>query len=371
MKNKFLYTALIISYAMLTSSCKNKQETGNDPVVSQKQSGDTVIIGTGSPLKNKITVQNVSFQKCNYTFTTTGVVRPLTGQLAQISTPFEGRIMSSYVRLGERISKGAPVFGIASQDYFEAVRNLQQAAKEKETAGRNFNRKKELLDQGVASRKDYEDASLALDITQKEYEKACASLKIFNINPENADFTHPLIITSPIAGEVVSMNITLGQYIKSDSEPVVVVANLDRVWVVAHVKEKDLGKINLKDEVDIVTENFPDRPIGGTVEYIGGIMEDQTRSVEVFIECANPDRIIKPGMFVTVHFKHLIENAVIIPSSALLQEEDRTFVFVKLSENAYLKRTVNAVSLDNRQMLINSGLGKGDEFVSDGGIYLR
>ncbi len=371
MNKNIILPGLIFCTAFFYSSCRNKHESENDHVNFIRQSGDTVILGQKSHSLDKIVTMKVANREYAYSFTTTGVVRPLTGQLAQISAPFEGRIINSFVRLGEKIARGAPIFSIASPEYFEAVRSLQETTKEHETAIKNFNRKKELMDQGVVSKKDFEEATLSLDLARRDYEKACANVKIFNVNPENTDSLNPLIITSPISGEVVSDNITLGQYLKTDSDPVVVVANLEKVWVVAHVKEKDLGKIKAKAQVEIITEGLPDKTFTGTVEYIGNIMEDQTRSVEVFIECGNSEKLIKPGMFVTVHFRYTIENAILIPATALLQDDDRTFVFVRLSDSIFIRRTISVVSLENHQVLASSGLCNGDIIVSEGGIYLR
>ena len=370
--NKYVFLpSLIISALLLNFSCRSKPQQDNNSDASLKHSGDTVILGRDYPSRNKIITEKAGFQKYTLSFMATGVVKPLTGQLAEISAPYEGRVTASYLRLGQQVSKGSPVFGLASPDYYEAVKNLQQSAKEKEIAQRNYFRKKELTDQGILSKKDFDDASLALDIAQKEYDKACANLKIFNVDPEIADFTRPLVISSPIQGEVVSLNLTLGQYLKTDSDPVAVIANLDKVLVVAHIKEKDLGKITLKDMVDVYTESLPDRPFKGTVEYMGNILEDQTRSIDIYIECANTEKLIKPGMFVSVRFMKIMENSVIIPSSAILQDEDRTYLFIKLSDNFFLRRTVNAISIDNRKMLVTSGISGEDEIVSDGGIYLR
>ena len=69
----------------------------------------------------------------------------------------------------------------------------------------------------------------------------------------------PLIVRSPIAGEVVKDRIVIGQYMKEDAEPVAVIADLSKVWVVAHVKEKDLSLIQALDEVEIRLVAMPDK----------------------------------------------------------------------------------------------------------------
>ena len=78
-----------------------------------------------------------------------------------------------------------------------------------------------------------------------------AALKVFQINPDEMALGQPLIVRSPIAGEVVKDRIVIGQYMKEDAEPVAVIADLSKVWVVAHVKEKDLSLIQALDEVEI------------------------------------------------------------------------------------------------------------------------
>jgi cobalt-zinc-cadmium efflux system membrane fusion protein len=212
---------------------------------------------------------------------------------------------------------------------------------------------------------------MSTEIAEKEYEKSSATLQVFNVKPEEADFTHPLIVRAPISGEIVKNDITIGQYLKSDSEPGIIVADLDKIWAVAHVKEKDLGKMSPKDRVEVYAENLPDKPVAGTVDYVGDIMEDQTRSVEVYIKCINVDRLMKPGMFVTVKFYHNIVSAIIIPSSSVLQDEQSSFLFIKASPGVYLKRNVIVSSVENKNLLVRSGLEKGDVIVSEGGIYLR
>jgi len=210
-----------------------------------------------------------------------------------------------------------------------------------------------------------------MEIADKEYEKSSATLGVFSVKPEEADLTHPLVIRSPIQGEIVRNDLTIGQFLKMESEPGIIVANLEKIWVVAHVKEKDLGNISLKDRVEVFAEALPEKAISGTVNYIGAIMENDTRSVEVYIECANSERIMKPGMFVTVRFYHSMPSVILIPSTAVLQDEESSFLFLKKGPGLYLKRKVTVSASENKNLLVRSGLEKGDVIVTEGGIYLR
>lgn len=352
---------------------RNRHRGGHNfpEIPAIKYHDDTVLIPGNSPVNGKLSLLTTGATEPNARFATTGVVRPLPGHMAEIASPFEGRLIKSFVTLGQKVSTGTPLFEISSSDYLETVRMYLQAKREKEMAEKNYTRKKELLEAGIVSSKDFEEARLAFDLAEKELEKTAAILQIFNIDTENPDLAKPLIMRSPIAGEVVRADITPGQYIKADSDPIVTVSNLGRVSVVAHVREKDLGSISLKDKVEVCTESRKNNPFSGEITYIGSMMNEQTRSVDVFIECENREASLKSGMFVTVWFYHNEEEAIIIPASSLLQDEDMCFLFVQVSPGTFVKRRVEVTSVPDLKLRVDSGISAGEIIVTEGGIYLR
>lgn len=368
MKKLALFSFIIILFISCNrggNSSANKQE--NQITISD----DTRIIPENSPLLQRIQLQTVNAGKYHSHYTTTGTVRVITGSMAELSTPFEGRITKSFVRLGQKVSVGTPVFEIYSPDYFETVKSFVQAKQEKQLATANYNRQKDLLEHNVGSKKELEEAEAAWQIAGREYEKAEASLLIFNVKPEEISLGKPLIVHSPISGEIVKNNITVGQYLKSDAEPQAVVANLAKVWVVAQVKEKNISLINSIDSVHVITDAHPDHPINGIVSYIGSILDEQTRSVEVYVECKNDDKTLKPGMFANVAFTHQIPDALVIPACAVLQEENHTYVFVRAEKNKFVKREVSVTTGNEKELIINSGLKASETIVTEGAVYLR
>jgi cobalt-zinc-cadmium efflux system membrane fusion protein len=127
----------------------------------------------------------------------------------------------------------------------------------------------------------------------------------------------PLIVRSPIEGEVVTDNIVIGQYMREDAGAVAIVAELGKLWVVGQLKEKDINSIHESDEVEIEAAGIPGLNIRGVVYHISEMMDETTRSVEVFIECENKGRNLKPGMYATVQFTQMADSSNLIPSSAV------------------------------------------------------
>ncbi len=370
MKQKIFINTGIAALVLL--SCTHQEKTGQASQNNRVQAeGDAVVIPVESPVLQRIRLHTVTSENYHSHYTTTGTVRVITGSMAELSTPFEGRITKSFVRLGQKVIAGTPVFEIYSPGYFETVKSFVQAKQEKQLATANYNRQKDLLEHGVGSKKEFEEASATWQIAGREYEKAEASLLIFNVKPEEISLGKPLIVRSPIDGEIVKNKITVGQYLKNDAEPQATVANLGKVWVVAQVKEKNISLINSIDSVHVVTDAHPDQTINGIVSYVGSILDEQTRSVEVYVECRNDKKILKPGMFANVSFTRQIPDAMVVPASAVLQGEACTYVFVQTEKNKFVKRNVSVTTGNEKELIVNSGLSANETIVAEGAVYLR
>ena len=333
--------------------------------------GDTITLPENSLISAELVIQETQLQEFSAEFRTVGTVRPVAGSLAEIAPPFAGRIVKSYIKLGQKVSAGAPIFEINSSEFNEAVKSYFAAQSQNEVAQKNYNRQKELAAHGVASQKDLEQAQSDANIARQEFEQAKASLRIFNIDVDALQMGQPLRVISPISGEVVKNNITIGGYAKEDSEPLAVVANLSKVWVAALVKEKYFGAIKKGDRVEIFTDAHPNEIIWGSIYYIGEMLDEETRSLEVIVECNNTNRDLKLGMFCEVHFLNSPTKAVILPATAIMQDQDKDYVFVEVSKGKFVRRKVETESIKGGDVRIISGVAEGESVVVEGGVLLN
>ena len=338
--------------------------------------GDLITINEHSPLLEQIVVKKVQLQDFSAEFRTVGTVHPVSGKLAEIAPPFAGRIVKSHVRLGQKVSAGAPLFELSSLEFYEATKTFFAAQSANEVAQKNYNRQKELAANGVASQRDLEEAQSEANIALQEFEQARANLRIFNINVETDNYLslqmgQPLRVVTPIAGEIVKHNVTIGGYVKEDAEPLAVVADLSNVWVTALVKERYFGAIKQGDRVEVYTDAHPNKIIWGTIYYIGEMLDEETRSLEVIVECNNTDRELKLGMFCEVHFLSAPAPAIVLPSTAVMQEQDNAYVLVETEKGKYIRRKVEAESAHRNTVRIISGVVEGEHVVVEGVIYLQ
>ena len=356
---------------LLIVACGGRDAAHHDSTTQMFIAGDTIIINENSPILKQIVVQNTELKDFEAEFRTVGTVRPVSGKLAEIAPPFAGRIVKSSVRLGQKVSTGAPVFELNSSEFYEATKEYFAAQSSNEVAQRNYNRQKELAANGVAAQRDLEEAQSEAHIAQQEYEQAAASLRIFNTDVDRLQMGQPLSIVSPINGEVIKYDITIGEYVKEDAEPVAVVADISQVWVVAFVKEKYFGAIRQGDRVEIYTDTQLSKIHQGTIYYIGEMLDEETRSLEVIVECNNTDRALKLGMFCEVHFLSAPTKAIILPSTAIMQELDYDFVLKEVAKGKFVRCKVETESLRENTVRIISGITAGEQIVMEGGIYLQ
>ena len=368
---KHFWAFLCLSFIVACGNNKTANES-TDIVLN----GDTIVVEENSLVLEQITVQKAQLLDFSAEFHTVGTVRPVAGKLAEIAPPFAGRIIKSHVKLGQKVNEGTVIFELGSSEFYEAVKMYYAAQSANEVAQRNYNRQKELAANGVASQKDLEQVQSEANIALQEFEQAKANLRIFNIDVETrhtASFQmgQPLKVVSPIAGEVVKYNITIGSYIKEDSEPLAIVADLSKVWVAALVKEKYFGAIKKGDRVEVYTDAHPNKTIWGTIYYIGEMLDEETRSLEVIVECNNSERELKLGMFCETHFLSAPTKAVILPATAVMQAQENDYVFIKINKDKFVRRKVETESIQRSEVRIISGVAEGETVVVEGGIYLQ
>lgn len=359
---------IILALAVILPACNAK-----DQHKQQKElllPGDTIVISAKSNLSDKLKTKVLTPELYQVEITTFGIVKAIPTHYAEIAAPFSGRITRSFIRLGQHVKVDEPVFEISSPSFYEAGRIYYQAKQEMQLARKNLKRQQDLYHNGVGIQKDLEEAEVNFELRKQDFEDGIASLKVFKVNPDSLVLGQPLIIRSPIAGDIVTNNIVIGQYIKEDAGPVAIVAELSKVWIVGQVKEKDISSVHMSEEIEITTAALSGKVIKGEIYHISDMLDEETRSVQVYIECDNSDHSLKPGMYVSIRLIEQPKENILIPSTAVFQKEDESFVFIDAGNNRFVKRNVKISGTGGGRMLLKSGLKPGERIVSEGGYFL-
>lgn len=333
--------------------------------------GDTVRL-TGSGWSDKLRTAEVVPVAYSKEIVTAGTIQPIPTQYANIAPPFAGRVVKSWVHMGQQVAKGDPLFEIVCPDFTAAQKDFFQAKSACELARKDLLRKKDLIRNGVSSQKELEEAQNALLIAEKDLENSQAALRVYHVeDPGSMTLGQPLVVRAPISGTLIESNIVNGQYLRDDCDPIAVVADLSNVWVSAQVKEKDIRFIGDGDSLDIEVTAFPGRMIKGVVMHVEDAVDMDTRSICVISECGNSSEQLKLGMYTTVHFRGAPRQVLQVPETALLQAIDGSYVYVQAAPSIFVRRPVEVEYTSSGKAIVSKGLHAGEIIISEGGYYLK
>ncbi len=297
-------------------------------------------------------------------------VQPDPTKVVRIFPPTSGLVVAIEVKPGDRVRRGQMVATLSSSDVASAQSDFAKASIEAERATRALERQRVLFDHGAAAEKDYIDARAQADAARAELARAKQRLQLLNISPSAT--TDRVTLLSPDSGVVLDVSAAPGEFTKSleSANPLVTVADLNTVWVVGDVYEKDIAKVGRGEQVTVTLQSYPRQQWTGHIDSLSGVIDPTTRTLKVRVALANSDQRLKPEMFGTIHVKAGTHQALVVPAAAIIREGDTATVFVKNAGKPEQRAVTVGQTLDGNVEIV-SGLRAGDEVAADGAELLK
>ncbi|QDL12591.1 efflux RND transporter periplasmic adaptor subunit (plasmid) [Brasilonema octagenarum UFV-E1] len=225
----------------------------------------------------------------------------------------------------------------------------------------------------TASRRDVIDAENKLKRAQASVEVAKRRIQLSNTNYEtrlqqlgNSGNTKGLVtVSAPISGRVADREVTLGQSFEDAGGKLMTIVNDSRVYAIANIYEKDLGKVKTGQRVSLKVASVPNRTFTGRVAVVGSVVEGETRVVPVKAEVDNPSGVLKPGMFAELEVLTDQTSAatLAIPKSAVVEANNKTIVYVQ-NGNAFKSTEVTLGQTSGDLVEVTQGLSQGNSIVT-------
>lgn len=355
-KNKFL---LLAAAAVMFASCGGQQG---------KMGDDEYAVRT-------IETQNTELQT-TYPATIRGV------QDVEIRPMVSGFITKMYVKEGQTVKKGQVLFEINKVTYEAAVRQasaaVNSAAAQLNTSKLTYENNQKLFANNVigtyeleASKNAYENARAALAQARANYTSA----------KQNLNYCY---VTSPANGVVGDLPYRVGALVSASSaQPLTTVSDINTMQVYFSMTEKDvLDMTKEKGGLHTAINDYPAVQLQladgttynheGKVAAVSGVIDQSTGSVSMRADFPNPEHLLKSGGSGYIIVPHVSSNAIIVPQDAVVQVQDRYFVYIVGKDNKvkYSSVTINPNN-DGKNYIIESGLKAGDKIVVSGVTTLK
>ena len=253
------------------------------------------------------------------------------------------------------MEQGAPIV-----ELFDAPERADRAAAQ---ARANLARAQLARSQSLAV-KGAESQQL-LDQRQAELEQALAEIQ--QLDARIAQKT----VRAPFAGDLGIRRVNLGQYV-SAGDPIATLTSIDELYVNFTLPQQELAKLQRGGAVEVMADAWPERMFAARINAVEPVVGAQTRNISVQAVLRNPDRVLRPGMYVTARVMLPPEqNAIALPATAIkTSASGSSIIVIRTAENgregtAEL-RAVRTGRRIGERVVVTHGVAPGDVVVAEG-----
>src|SRR5438093_4492081 len=321
-------------------------------------------------------IEEARSQELPMLLTTTGKVQFNEDRIARVLAPASGQVLSLNVKVGDPVKKGETLFYIKSREAAAAITEDLESHKDLQLAEKTHAMTLDLFQHQAASLMALRQAESDLAKARAHVARTEESLRVLGIDVDRSERSERLDsripVRSPLGGTVIERRVTEGQVVQPDSNPLLVVADLSTVWVLADIFEHDLHLVSLGQKAEVSTVAYPDKRFMARVSRISDSLDPTTHTVKVRFLADNSTGQLKPEMFATVTLILSQATQVLtVPATAVFVEGERNYVFVLQSDHHLTRQQVNVVPDPSGRARVVGGLQAGDRVVSDGALLLQ
>jgi membrane fusion protein, heavy metal efflux system len=327
--------------------------------------GQLIKIPEGSPLRSELTIAAVAAKEIQRRLTLAGVAEADPSRTVQVLAPVSGRVIDVKIQLGDRVARDqelALVYaGVAQANSRDRRGRSTPALPNKLTASARQ----------TGSETNVSEAANDCQRVEAEPLRSTRRLCALVMPAEGLQETQLSSLRAPVAGSVIDVGIRPGVMLDDPSSSIMTIADLDTIWVTTSLRKKDAPLIAPGRPAEIAFIAYPNEVFMGEPRFIGDPLDPYASSFKVRIELPNPSRRLKPNMSALAILLGPKETVPIIPATALIQRNERDWVFVEVQQWTFEARPVKPGFPQDDQTVVVSGLKIGERIVVMGGALLE
>lgn len=333
-----------------------KSRMGMDlvPVYEDEGSASGVVKIDGAIQQNmNVKTEVVKVKKMNAQVITNGILEIDERNEFVVTTKVGGWVEKLYVNYtGQEVKKGEKLIDIYSPELVAAqqefITALSYAASVMNSSDENIAASgKELINNSIRKLE-------LLDVSSLEIERLRKTKEINKY----------VTLYAPFVGTVIHKQVTEGEKINPGS-PLLRIADLKNLWLMADVYEYELVKIKVGSSADIIFNFLPGKTYKGNISFIYPTLDAKTRTVKVRIDMPNYNNELKPSMFatITINGKDL-GNYPVVPEDAIIRSGQANIIILALGDGKFRPVDVKLGNYADGYYQVLDGLTDGNKIVT-------
>ena len=244
---------------------------------------------------------------------------------------------------GDQVAKGTALARVYSPDLIQAQLNYRQAAAA-----------------GAAPAQGLAERLRLLGLSEAEIARLKAG----------GEVEQTTTLVAPQAGTVMEKMAVDGMYFAAGT-PLLRIADLSTVWVIAEVYERDLSLLGPGTTVEVMVEAYPERRFAGVIEQVLPEVMADTRTVQLRVGPPERRRLADPGHVRARAVQAVAAtDALIAPRSAVLDAGDRQVVLVALGDGRFEVRPVVLGAAADGFVELAEGVVEGERLVESAAFLI-
>lgn len=268
--------------------------------------------------------------------------------MVSVSVPLGGYLKTTKLLPGQHIKKGDPIALIEGEQYIQLQQDYLTAKEKIVYLEQEFNRQKELNKTQASSDKVFQLASNDFATQQVLINALKEKLQLVGINASKLsvnNISRSINLYAPIDGYVSKVNVNIGKYV-SPTEVLFELINPSDIHLALKVYEKDISKLFVGQKLYAFTNNQPNKKHACEVLLIGhDISADRNTDVHCHFETYEHDLI--PGTYMNAEIAIKNAKASVLPDEAIVQFENKQYVFIKTDASQFKMTEVQIGSSEN------------------------
>lgn len=279
-------------------------------------------------------------------------------QEANIFSKVSGNLEAVYANIGTAVRRNQLLALIDTTVLYQQVLQTQATYTNAQV---NYDRTKDLFGQNLVAKQDMDNAEATVRIAKANYEVAATQL----------GYAH---IIAPFGGYITKRFLDPGALVTMNNSTLFTLMDLSAMKVLINILEKDIPLITIGKKAIVIVDAYPLKEFEGKVSRFSQAVDMSTRTMAVEIDIPNKDTLLKPGMFANVTLtvdRH--ENAITIPTEALLRDDGGEYVFAASGATAKKIRVTTGIVEGDNTEIVGGLTGEetiivtGQQSVRDGG----
>lgn len=378
--------------SFLSAACTNPKASTEAPAAKEvKADKDEVVLSPEQQASATIETRAAAISQEPDLLRVKGRIALADDHIWRVGVRTIGSVISVYAGLGDLVHKGqilaryhADEVRDSRAQYRATLAELDRAKSAETQARRNLDRARRLLELKAGSVQQVEAAQEDLVTAQAAVKKAEIEvdrgrdlleddLKVpANPPPNRTDETEDEVpILAPADGYIIEKNVTPGKTVEL-SAVTFVIGDLSKVWMLASVRQEDLGKLRLDQSAFVTLPGQDGLRLAGKIANLGQQFDPDSRMMQVRIELANPDGRLRPEMLANAEIPVGGRKPVLVVSSdAVQQVNGQDVVFVRTAPDRFAVRPVLVGETADGKTPMLDGIKAGDQVAIRGSFILK